>query len=103
MNVLSNAPSHPISHRGQAQGAAACCHPPPGPQQNSRSRTRAVSLLEQAIDTNARDSAIAASLAQQYGADIETIRKALCRNSHGRASGPRGIALDLLTEVEGDS
>src|SRR5260370_37848866 len=49
-------------------------------------------------DTNARDSAIVASLALQYGADIETIRKALCRDSHGGASGPLGVALDLLAD-----
>jgi hypothetical protein len=49
-------------------------------------------------DTNARDSAIVASLALQCGADIETIRKALCRDSHGRASGPLGAALDRLTD-----
>jgi hypothetical protein len=54
-------------------------------------------------DTNARDIAIVASLALQYGADIETIRKALCRDSHGRASGPLGTALDLLAGIEGGS
>jgi hypothetical protein len=54
-------------------------------------------------DTNARDSAIVASLALQHGADIETIRKALYRDSHGRASGPLGTALDLLTETERES
>jgi hypothetical protein len=54
-------------------------------------------------DTNARDSAIVASLALQYGADIETIRKALCRDSQGRTNGPLGTALDLLRDVEGAS
>jgi hypothetical protein len=54
-----------------------------------------------AADTNARDSAIVASLALQHGADIETIRKALCRDSHGRASGPLGVALDLLADDGG--
>jgi hypothetical protein len=49
-----------------------------------------------AADTNARDSAIVCSIALQCGADIETIRKALCRDSHGRASGPLGAALDRL-------
>lgn len=47
-------------------------------------------------DTNARDSAIAASIALQFGADIETIRKALCRDVRGNASGPLGAALDML-------
>ena len=47
-------------------------------------------------DTGARDAAIACSFALQYGADLELIRKALCRDSHGRASGPLGAALDLI-------
>jgi hypothetical protein len=47
-------------------------------------------------DTNARDSAIVGSIALQFGADIEIIRKALCRDSHGRASGPLGAALDTI-------
>jgi hypothetical protein len=54
-------------------------------------------------DTNARDSAIVASLALQYGADIETIRKALCRDSHSRASGPLGTAIHILAETEHES
>jgi hypothetical protein len=45
---------------------------------------------------NARDSAIVCSIAIQFGADVETIRKALCRDSHGRASGPLGAALDII-------
>jgi ribonucleoside-diphosphate reductase alpha chain len=49
-------------------------------------------------DTNARDAAIAFSFAVQHGAEIEDIRKALCRESDGRASGPLGAALDLLKE-----
>ena len=48
------------------------------------------------IDTNARDEAIALSFALQCGADAEAIRKALCRDSRGRALGPLGAALDLL-------
>jgi hypothetical protein len=51
-----------------------------------------------AADVNARDGAIAISFALQFGADLETIRKALCRDSAGRASGPLGVALDLLTD-----
>jgi len=54
-----------------------------------------------AADTNARDSAIAFSFAVQHGADPETIRNALCRNSQGRASGPLGEALDILAGKEG--
>jgi len=48
-------------------------------------------------DVNARDAAIVASIAFQFGADVETIRKALCRDSQGRASGPLGAALDAIT------
>jgi hypothetical protein len=48
------------------------------------------------VDTNARDGAILLSFALQHGADVEAIRKALCRNSQGRALGPLGTALDLL-------
>jgi hypothetical protein len=53
-------------------------------------------------DVFARDSAIACSFALQHGASVEDIRKALCRDSHGHASGPLGVALDILAG-EGDS
>jgi hypothetical protein len=49
-------------------------------------------------DAAARDSAIICSIALQFGADIEVIRKALCRDSHGRACGPLGQALDIIAE-----
>jgi hypothetical protein len=49
-------------------------------------------------DTNARDAAITFSIAVQHGADPEVIRRALCRDSQGRASGVLAAALDLLTE-----
>jgi hypothetical protein len=47
-------------------------------------------------DTAARDSAIVFSIALQHGADPETVRRALCRDSQGRASGPLGAALDVI-------
>jgi hypothetical protein len=47
-------------------------------------------------DTNARDAAILLSFALQHGADLETIRRALCRDSQGCALGPLGEALDLI-------
>jgi hypothetical protein len=47
-------------------------------------------------DVTARDSAIVLSIALQHGADLETIRQALCRDSQGRASGPLGVALDII-------
>jgi hypothetical protein len=53
-----------------------------------------------AADTNARDSAIAFSIAVQHGADPEVIRRALCRDSNGRASGPLGMALDMIADQE---
>jgi ribonucleoside-diphosphate reductase alpha chain len=47
-------------------------------------------------DTAARDSAVIASLALQHGAPVETLRRALLRDSQGNASGPLGCALDLI-------
>jgi hypothetical protein len=49
-------------------------------------------------DTAARDSAIVCSIALQFGADIETIRNALCRDARGVASGPLGATLDIIAE-----
>jgi hypothetical protein len=49
-------------------------------------------------DVAARDAAIVCSIALQYGADLETIRKALCRNSRGEPSGPLAAALDKIAE-----
>jgi hypothetical protein len=50
------------------------------------------------LDAAARDSAVLCSLALQHGADIETLRRALMRDSQGAASGPLGVALDLLAQ-----
>jgi hypothetical protein len=44
----------------------------------------------------ASDAAIAASLAFQFGCPVETLRKALCRDARGKATGPLGAALDRL-------
>jgi ribonucleoside-diphosphate reductase alpha chain len=49
------------------------------------------------VGTLVRDLAITFSFAVQHGADAETIRCALCRDSQGRPLGPLGAALDLLT------
>jgi hypothetical protein len=49
-----------------------------------------------AADTKARDSAIVCSIALQCGANIEIIRNALCRDCHGRPSGPLGAVFDWL-------
>jgi hypothetical protein len=44
----------------------------------------------------ASDSAIAASLALQYGCPADVLRKALSRDTRGRANGPLGVALDAV-------
>jgi hypothetical protein len=50
-------------------------------------------------DTNARDAAIVFSFAVQHGADAEAIRRALCRDSQGRALGPLSAALDFPAQA----
>jgi hypothetical protein len=52
--------------------------------------------VTQGARTNARDAAITFSIAIQHGADPQVIRKALCRDSRGNASGPLGAALDVI-------
>src|SRR5262245_23444095 len=47
-------------------------------------------------DVNARDAAVAASLALQFGCPVDVLRKALLRDPHGVASSPLGKALDAL-------
>jgi ribonucleoside-diphosphate reductase alpha chain len=49
-----------------------------------------------AVGTLVRDCAIILSFALQHGADVEAIRRALCRDSAGRALGPMAVALDIL-------
>jgi len=44
----------------------------------------------------ASDSAVICSIALQFGVPVEVIRKALMRDSSGRASGPLGVALDAI-------
>jgi hypothetical protein len=53
-----------------------------------------------AIDDAARDSAVVASIALQHGVDADTLRRALMRNATGKASGPLGVLLDVLTAEE---
>jgi hypothetical protein len=52
-------------------------------------------------DSAAKDSAVVASIALQYGVPIEVIRKALLRDLQGRASSPLGAALDRIAGEEG--
>jgi hypothetical protein len=47
-------------------------------------------------DAAAKDSAVVASIALQYGVPVETIRHALLRDGRGVASSPLGVALDLI-------
>jgi len=51
-------------------------------------------------DTNARDAAVVASIALQYGVPLDVIRRALMRDSHGRANSPLGAVLDLVADRE---
>src|SRR5215510_2851518 len=53
-------------------------------------------------DTSARDSAVVASIALQYGVPLEVLRHALMRNRDGSACGPLGAALDLLHAREAE-
>jgi hypothetical protein len=49
----------------------------------------------------ARDTAVAVSLCLQFGCDVETLRRALMRDSQGRASSAVGALLDLLASGRG--
>jgi ribonucleoside-diphosphate reductase alpha chain len=49
-------------------------------------------------DVVAREAAIAASIALQYGCPIQTLQHAALRNPNGKAAGPLGCALDLIVE-----
>ena len=51
-------------------------------------------------DTNARDAAVAASLALQFGCPFDVLQRALLRDSQGRASTPLGAALDIIIAAE---
>jgi hypothetical protein len=53
-----------------------------------------------AIETQARDAAITASLFFQNGGSSETLRRALTRNADGSASGALGKLLDILLSEE---
>jgi hypothetical protein len=49
-------------------------------------------------DAAAKDAAVVASIALQYGVPLETIRKALLRDARGVASSPLGVALDIVAD-----
>lgn len=48
-------------------------------------------------DIAIKDSAIALSLALQYGCPLEVFQKTFLRNAEGRPEGPLGTLVDLLT------
>jgi hypothetical protein len=50
-------------------------------------------------DANARESAIAASLALQFGCPFEVLRGAVLRNPDGTAAAPLGAALDAIANT----
>jgi hypothetical protein len=45
-----------------------------------------------------RDASIVASIALQFGASAEVLRRAIGRNSDGSAAGPLGKLLDILAK-----
>jgi hypothetical protein len=57
--------------------------------------------INSGADVSARDAAVIASIALQFGVPIDVIRKALMRNADGSASGPLATALDLICEGGG--
>jgi ribonucleoside-diphosphate reductase alpha chain len=52
-------------------------------------------------DANARDAAVAASLALQHGCPLETLQRAVLRDESGKASTPLGAAIDLIAADRG--
>jgi hypothetical protein len=51
-------------------------------------------------DAAARDSAVVCSIALQYGAPAEVIRRALLRDAQEAASSPLGAVLDLFEAAQ---
>ena len=51
-------------------------------------------------DSNGRDSAVAASLALQFGCPLEVLRRAVLRDPRGAPSTPLGAALDRIAGGE---
>jgi ribonucleoside-diphosphate reductase alpha chain len=52
-----------------------------------------------ASDINARDAAIVASIALQFGVPADVIRHALTRNTDGTGGSPLAAALDLISNM----
>lgn len=49
-------------------------------------------------EINVRDAAVLLSLALQHGCPAEALRSSLMRDELGRAEGPVGVLLDMLTD-----
>jgi len=54
-----------------------------------------------AADLFARDAAIAASLALQFGCPLEVLRRAVLRDPRGAPSTPLGAAIDVIAGMGG--
>jgi hypothetical protein len=50
-------------------------------------------------DSNARDAAVAVSLALQFGCPLSVLQRASLRDSQGRPSTPLGAAIDAVSEA----
>lgn len=51
------------------------------------------------LDLNACEAAVMASLALQYGAELEVLRHAVKRDASGAPQSPIGVVLDMLAGV----
>jgi hypothetical protein len=51
-------------------------------------------------DAIARDGGVVASIALQFGAEVETLRGALLRDSRGVTTSPLRTALDLIAQTD---
>jgi hypothetical protein len=51
-------------------------------------------------DTAAKDAAVVASIALQYGVPHDVLRRALMRDAQGGACGPLAVALDRLATFD---
>ncbi|MGJ0397436.1 MAG: hypothetical protein ACR65U_14535 [Methylocystis sp.] len=54
------------------------------------------------LHEDAKDAAVCLSIALQYGAPVEVIRKAVTRTSEGEPTGIVGCVLDLLEDQDHD-
>lgn len=54
--------------------------------------------LTTAMDTAGRDTAVLISIALQYGADIDDLRKSVMRDEYGAPRGIAGAVLDAIAE-----